>query len=165
MSKRPEIIADTSTLSNFARSGWWWVLERLFPEGMFTPDDVMVEIEKGIEKGYELGAVVEAQGNWLEVIEVLSDTEVTILQRLKTKYRAIRQGAEGTVLAIAGVRQLACLMDDKAAIRAARELGIAVITTYDVLQRALRNGIISQKDLQKVTTDLSQKARFKIKEG
>ena len=162
MSKRTEIIADTSTLSNFARSGWWWVLEKVFPEGMLTPDDVMEEIEKGIEKGYELGAIVEAWGKWLEVIEALSDSEVAMLQQLRTEYKAICQGAEATVLAIAGIRELTCLIDDKAAIRAARDQGIAVITTYDVLQRAIKEGIISKEDLQKLKTDLSQKARFKL---
>jgi len=164
VSKRPEIVADTSTLSNFARSGWWWVLEKVLPEGMFIPDDVLEEIEKGIERGYDLNAITEARGNWLEVIESLSDSEVSILKQLRKEYSSIRQGAEATVLAIAKVRKLICLMDDRTGIRAAREQNIMVITTYDVVQRALQVGILDNDKVQQMVIDLEQKARFKLKE-
>jgi len=105
VSQRPETIADTSTLSNFARSGWWWLLEKMFPKGMFTTDDVMEEIEKGIDKGYDLNSVIKARGNWLEIIETLNNNEVTVLKQLRKEYKSIRQGAEATVLAIAKVRE------------------------------------------------------------
>jgi len=163
VSQRPETIADTSTLSNFARSGWWWLLEKMFPKGMFTTDDVMEEIEKGIDKGYDLNSVIKARGNWLEIIETLNNNEVTVLKQLRKEYKSIRQGAEATVLAIAKVRELTCLVDDKVAIRAAREQNISVITTHDIVQWALHESILDNDRVQQLRIDLEQKARFKLR--
>jgi len=99
----------------------------------------------------------------LEIIETLNNNEVTVLKQLRKEYKSIRQGAEATVLAIAKVRELTCLVDDKVAIRAAREQNISVITTHDIVQWALHESILDNDRVQQLRIDLEQKARFKLR--
>lgn len=136
MPRRCEVIADNSTLSNFAHSGHFGVLQRLFPGGVWTTAEVISEIERGVDRYPELQTILDAQGKWLRVVEELTSKEAGERQRLISQYRGVRQGADSGILAVAKVRDWVVMTDDerggKGMVGVAKQEGLSVIRTIDL---------------------------------
>lgn len=59
-----DVVADSSTLSNFARSSHFDLLLQLFPAGLWATLPVIAEIQQGVDRGYtDLAVVLAAQGD------------------------------------------------------------------------------------------------------
>lgn len=159
-----ETIADTSLLSNFARSGHLDLLKRLFPNGVWVTEGVREEIAKGVAKYPELQELLEAEDLWLKVVKELEPSEERERQRLQKQYAGIRKGADAAVLAVAKVRNWVVLTDDdregKGMVSIARQEGIKVLRSQELLELAVRRGLISRQKAKQIKRDIASKARY-----
>jgi predicted nucleic acid-binding protein len=162
MSDASDVIADNTTLSNFARSSYWSLLEQLFPQGIWTPGDVIEEIERGIPKYPDLKKILHSQSQWLRVIEMLRPREEGVKYEFLRRYRTIGRGADSSVLAIAKVRGYTVLTDDKAMVKVAQMERISVLKTSHLLQTALQRGLITPQQRNQIVNDMRVKARFRV---
>lgn len=170
MEGHEEVIADTSLLSNFARSGHLNLLKRLFPNGVWVTEGVREEIARGTAKYPELQELLETEDLWLKVVKELEPDEEQEKQRLQNQHKGIRKGADATVLAVAKVRKWKVLTDDdrggKGMVSIARQEGIKVLRSQELLKLAVCKGLISRQEAQQIWQDMATKARYpRILEG
>jgi predicted nucleic acid-binding protein len=163
------MIADNSTLSNFARSSHFAMLLRLFPEGLWTTADVIAEIERGVGKYPALQAIMDSQGEWLRVVEELTPGEAVTRQQLISRHRGIRRGADSGILAVARARGWTVLTDDyragKGMVAVARQEGLAVMGTKDLPDIGVRERVITTDQARQIVVDMAVKARFQVKDS
>lgn len=164
MASSSEVIADNSTLSNFARSGHLNLLRQLFPNGIWTTSEVIAEIKRGVAKYPSLKSLLSAWKTWLKVISRLKRDELQIQQHLKRQYTSIREGADSSVLAVAKARSWIVMTDDEGMIKVARQEGIQVLGTADLLREAMWRGLLTLAQLQQVKMDIEAKAKFRVKD-
>jgi len=156
-----EPIADTCLLSNFARSGHWELLKRLFPEGMWTTSRVILEVERGVAKYPELRCILDAvPAKWLKVVEELETKEVQEMKRLGTRHAGIRRGADASLLAVAKVRGWILLTDDAGLCEVAKQEGVKFLKSADLLRCAVHWKFLSRSQARQVKEDIAEKARY-----
>lgn len=160
MDSHEEIIADTSLLSNFARSGHLDLLQRLFPEGVWVTEKVREEIARGIDKYPELRALLNLEDSWLKVVKEMELGEEEERKRLQERYTGIRKGADATVLAVAKRRNWTVLTDDEGMFSIAMREGIKVLRGQEILKLAVFKGLISCLEAKQVKQDMAIKARY-----
>ena len=164
MKEHEETIAHTSLLSNFARSGHLDLLKQLFPNGVWVTEGVQEEIARGVAKYPELQGLSETEDLWLKVVKELELGEEQERQRLQGQYTGIRKGADAAVLAVAKVRNWKVLTDDdregKGMVSIARQEGIEVFRSQELLKLAVQKGLISHEGAQQVRRDIAEKARY-----
>lgn len=164
MADSHEAIADNSTLSNFARSGHLDLLQKIFPQGVWTTAEVVAELERGAGKYPELLELLNAQSSWLKVVEKLSPKELEIQRQLREQHPSIRRGADSSVLAVAKSRSWLVLTDDGAMKKVAEREGIGVLGTIDILRLATQKGFITHSQARQIKADMEAKARFQVKD-
>lgn len=164
MEGHEEIIADTSLLSNFARSGHLDLLKRLFPNGVWVTKGVQEEIARGVTKYPELQELLETEDLWLKVVKELEPSEEQEKQRLQKQYAGIRKGADAAVLAVAKVRKWKVLTDDdrwgKGMVSIAKRENIGILRSQELLKLAVCKGLISHQEAQQIKRDIANKARY-----
>ncbi len=155
-----QYIADNTTLSNFARSGYLDLLKKLFPDGVCTTSDVVDELKKGVTKYTDLQRILDEVGGWLIEIEELSPQEVSEQGRLKQQYREIRKGADSGLIAVAKIRGMILLSDDRAVQLIAQSEGIEIFKSAEILHRAFQQGLINEGELYIIANAIALQARY-----
>jgi predicted nucleic acid-binding protein len=126
-------IVDSSTLSNFARSGYLGLLKTLFHAGLLTTSDVIEEIERGAEKYPELWTVLNEQNLWLKVVDELTEEEQGLIRNLRITHEEFEDGADASLLAVAKERKLVLITDDRYLKKVAEQEGVKVVGTVEIL--------------------------------
>ncbi len=142
MSAMPEptesgIVLDATVLSNFARIGQFHQLERLYAGRAWTTLMVVEEIHRGIEMGYSGLEIVRrslAPTGWVPVTAPETPEE----QSLYVDLLVTLGSGEASCIATGRLRNLAVATDDRAARRAAVELGVRVTGTLGILVRLVQ---------------------------
>jgi len=146
------VVANSSVLIALCRIRMLELLHQRYPEGVFIPKAVWREVVEG-GKG-QPGANEVSSSTWIKVKEVEDRKLVSLLGM------ELDQGeAEAIVLASEQEADL-ILLDEKAARRVAKRLGLAVLGTVGVLIYAKRAGFIGS--LKEQLDALQEEGNFRI---
>jgi predicted nucleic acid-binding protein len=140
MSTTPEIIFDTTVLSNFAAVDQIALLSLRYRSSACTTLAVVEELQRGVESGYHylhralsIVSLFDADG-WLAVRTIDAAAEQLLYARLRTDLHA----GEASCLAAAKYHALVLASDDLAARKIAGGYGVAVTGTLGILVRLVR---------------------------
>ena len=159
-------IVDSSTLSNFARAGYLNLLKTLFHAGLLTTSDVIEEIERGSEKYPELRTVLNELNLWLKIVDELTEKEQSLIRNLRITHEEFEAGADASLLAVAKERNLVLITDDKYLKKVAKQEGVKVVGTVEILKKAFNRGLIlSVEELKRIVIDMAHMARFRLKDS
>jgi predicted nucleic acid-binding protein len=142
LSGRPNLVLDTTVLSNFAMIGQVFLLEHLYRQHACTALMVAEEIQRGLASGYaQLQIVLDIlsplqPAGWLPVLSLEFATE----QALYMELTASLGPGEAGCLALAIARKLTLASDDLAARRQAAQRGVPLTGTIGILIRLVREG-------------------------
>lgn len=154
------VVADTVTLSNFARSGYLDILLKIFPDGVSTTSEVVDELKKGCTKYPELEQLLKVVGTWLKEVSEFSADVLQEQVRLKQAHSKIRRGADAGLIALAKVERLALLSDDRRAREIAQSEGVNTYCSAGLLQYACERGIITHSEMNAIAQAIAEKARY-----
>ena len=146
------VVANSSVLIALCRIGMLNLLHQKFPEGIFIPEAVWHEVVKS-GRG-QPGSEEISSSPWIKVKKVKDERLVSLLRM------ELDQGeAEAVVLASEQKADLV-LLDEKAARRVAKRLGLAVLGTIGILIWAKRVGLIDS--LKEQLDALQKEGNFRI---
>lgn len=134
-----QVIANTTILSNFAEQRRLDLLQRIWPV-VHLPDQVYIEIQNGLQAGYnfydDLTRLVYPlhEEGWLHLTTLRGVEELESYAELQEYLHA----GEAACLSVAFHRQWAFLSDDRAARAAANRLKVVVGGTIGVLVMLVR---------------------------
>ena len=144
----PEIVFDTSVLSNFSLGDAMPILEKLYSGSAFITIFITAEIRAGIRAGHAgLRQADEAiRKGWLREIDLEPGAEKSLFER----FSAPLDLGEASALALAASRgwRLAC--DDLAARREAESMRVKLTGTVGILIKATQNRIIAPQDADRI---------------
>ncbi|MCY4382509.1 MAG: hypothetical protein OXE44_05100 [Nitrospinae bacterium] len=149
------IVADASPLIVFAKVGRLRLLKELYDEVLIGP----VVKEETIDAGKVVRALgveqLEAamEDGWLQTVRLTSE-EQNLLQQLGARSR-LDQG-ETESIALASVRSLHLLVDDKEARSVAAAAGIEHLGTIGALLEAYMRGHLDLEKLEVTVQDITQ---------
>ena len=152
----PEIVFDTTILSNFARIGQCQWLERMYVDRAWTTLMVVEEIQHGIEVGYsELTDVQRALAptGWLAVTAPENGEEQCIYVR---QLAALGSG-EASCLAVARVRDMVLATDDRAARLHAAVDKVRLTGTLGILLRLVRTAQVPLERANRLLAEMRQR--------
>lgn len=138
---RDTLVSDTGPLSYCVAGEIFQVLKNLFAGRLYVPPTAISESRKAPQVGR---AVVEAlREGWLLETHLSLD-ELVLAEEIRETY-GVHKG-EAEALAVASVRGLVLICDEKAGRAAARELGIRVTGTMGVLYKAVESGLLTASE-------------------
>ncbi len=144
------IIADTSTISNFAAVGQLELLQTKF-ETLYISEQVFDEIQNGLNQGYDFYTNLKQQifpfsdKGWLHLITLDTVDELRKFNQLLSKLHI----GEASCLSIAYYRKWLFLSDDKAARQQARVMNVVISGTLGILL-----SLVKQSQLPLVEADI-----------
>jgi predicted nucleic acid-binding protein len=149
------VIADASVLIALAKIGRLRLLKQVFASITMSPSVKREVIDEGVQRSAPEVAHVQQALNerWLRTAR-LNAAEKRSVQQLAGNTTLGPGEAES--LAVARLRNVAFLVDEKEARTVARALGIEVIGTAGILYEAFRIGEISLNDLERAVEDLAK---------
>ncbi|WP_345610015.1 hypothetical protein [Streptomyces sanyensis] len=147
---------DTGPLSHFAKAQWLGVLKAVLKEHrVVIPDVVAVELRNGSAQHHQLRSVLEA--DWVETVSLESPTELLAF----AEYERRLVGSDGRNIGECGVLALAetlpnavAVVDDRVAVKAARDRSVVVRRTLNLLCDAIRSGLLTVPLVSAVADDL-----------
>ncbi|MCX7975226.1 MAG: DUF3368 domain-containing protein [Candidatus Aminicenantes bacterium] len=144
----PEIIFDTCVLSNFALSGSFDLIKRLYERRAYVSNYVAAEIMRGLQRGYgDLIVIQQAiDEGWLKELNLESKEEKSLFFRLSISLGL----GEASSISLAKSRGLVFASDDVVARREAALLGISLTGTLGILSKAKKKKLISLKKADQV---------------
>jgi len=128
------VIANTSTLSNFAAVGRLELLQALF-ETLYISEQVFDEIQNGLFQGYDFYKNLDqhifpfSDTGWLHLTTLDTSDELITFNRLLSKLHS----GEASCLSIAHHRQWLFLTDDKVARQVGQTMNVPISGTLGVL--------------------------------
>lgn len=139
----PDLVVDTGPLSHLARAGWLSVLRTIAgSRKVVIPDTVEAELHAGLHIHPELQQVLDA--GWIARRSLASPAELVAFSRFSSRLVAgTRNIGEAGVLAYAEVHNGIAVIDDRVAVRAARQASITVLPTLALLVEAIREGLLT----------------------
>ena len=149
------IIADASPLIAFAKLRQLRLLNRLYGQVLIGP----VVKEETVDAGLAIRAAgveqLEAalEDGLLRVVQ-LTGQEHDLMQRLAERSRL--DSGEAESIALASVRRLRLILDDKAARGVAATAGVEHLGTAAVMLEAYLRNLVNLDDLESMLQDLSQ---------
>lgn len=149
------IVFDATVLSNFARIGQFHQLERLYAGRAWTTLMVVEEIHRGIEAGYSGLEIVRrslAPTGWVPVTAPETPEE----QALYVDLLVALGSGEASCIATGRLRNLVVATDDRAARRAALELGVRVTGTLGILVRLAQEQHLPLAEANKLLAQMRQ---------
>lgn len=126
------LVADASPIISFARADRLELLREVCPDIYLSPK---VYQEVALEEPDRPGATVIRDGKWGELYQAVDQA---VLGRLPKSIHA----GEREAIALAYQLKIPLLADEKRVIRAARALGLEVVTSIRVLVTAKQRGLI-----------------------
>lgn len=134
-----ELLVNASPLIVLTKIGLFWVLPRLAT----TVSSTRLVIDEVLRKDDDAArAVATAMPIWLRVIPVEEPAE-DVAETLRR--HAIDEGESSLLSVAAGRRECEVVLDDLAARKAAKTLGVRVVGTLGLIVRANRNGLITDR--------------------
>lgn len=125
---------------------------------MVTSYLVIREIENGTKKHPKLQGILDAnEAGEIDVIKELTDEEFITLGKLPKSLSE----ADRSCLAITEHRRLILISDDDKVIARAKEKGIAVKQTEDILKEAIENRLLTIKKANNILSDMEERASLK----
>ena len=153
---RLQYVFDSTVFSNFAAVGRIPLLEKLYRDYACTTMMVAVELQQGIEAGYDyLSSAVDclkppAPQGWLPVVSLQSDREQTLYSEL---CRTLGLG-EASCLVVAEKRGLILATDDLAARRAAELVKVELTGTLGILIRLVREETVGLNEANQILAQM-----------
>lgn len=153
------IVSNSTPLIYLAKLGHLTLLRKLFKK-VNVPDEVMVEVMRGKELGFDDVAIVEKaeQEGWITVTQL---NRVQRRDHLKLR-RIFSDISEADAAAIVLARSLSvplCL-DDSRAIKVAEVLEVKHIGTLGILLLAVKNGLLGKKQAKKLVFSLPERGFY-----
>jgi len=147
------IVSNSTPLIYLAKLGYLSLLQKLFVE-VGVPSEVMAEIARGKQLGFEDAAVVEKakQDGRIRVIE-LSDASRRELLKLQQIFNDIST-ADAAAIVLAKSSDAPICLDDSRAIRVAEVLGVNHIGTLGILLLAVRKRLVGKEQARKSVLSL-----------
>ncbi len=147
---------DTGPLTHFARSQWLGVLKAVLHDvDVVIPDLVERELTSSVASNPHNRAVLDA--DWIAVVPLDTDARLAALAR----FTARLVGPQGRNIGECGVLALAettpdaiAVVDDGAAVRAARDHGVPVRRTLGLLCEAVRAQLLTVPLVSALADDL-----------
>ena len=139
----PEVILDTTVLSNFAHIQRPDLLQSALGGHAATTVAVLAELRAGVT----LGWVPRCDWSWLTIVS-LTDEE----QAQAAHYISILDAGECECLAIANARGWVFASDDLAARRLAQQAGVAVSGTLGALQKLVAMQLLTRDEADALLT-------------
>jgi predicted nucleic acid-binding protein len=155
----PDYVFDTTVLSNFAAVGRLELLEERYRGTAFTTLEVTDELRKGVKAGYAYLELVLAdvdhadQGGWIGVLVPQSAYE----RRLRAQFDDRLGSGEASCLALAVLRELTLVTDDRAARQMAETRRVPVTGTVGILIKLVRNSTLSLSEANALLADMIQR--------
>lgn len=140
MPTTPDILLDTTVLSNFAEADLLWLLHDHYAERVATSLEVIEELQRGVSAGYhQLQAVLDSRmanqhNGWLTIHTLHTPEE----QQLFTDIRLVLGPGEAACLALAISRKCVLASDDLRARRVAVSHNVALTGTLGILLQSVR---------------------------
>ena len=140
MPTTPDLLLDTTVLSNFAEADLLWLLRKHYVERIATSLQVIEELQRGVVSGYhQLQPVLDSRkttqtDGWLTVIALHTVEE----QQLFTDFSLLLGPGEASCLALAMVRRCVLASDDRRARRVATLHNVALTGTLGLLLQSVR---------------------------
>lgn len=140
MPTTPDLLLDTTVLSNFAEADLLWLLRNHYAARIATSLQVIEELQRGVVSGYHhlqpaLDSRTTAQADgWLTVITLHTVQE----QQLFTEFRLVLGPGEASCLALAIARRCVLASDDRRARRVAALHNVALTGTLGILLQSVR---------------------------
>ncbi|MGV9991219.1 hypothetical protein [Streptomyces sp. NPDC003374] len=155
---RTVYVLDTGPLSHFAKAQWLGFLKAVLKEyRVVIPDVVAAELRNGSTQHRHLESVLEAE--WIETVPLESPTELLIY----AEYERLMVGPDGRNIGECGVLALAetlpnavAVVDDRVAVKAARDRSVTVRRTLNLLCDAIRSGLLTVPLVSALADDLLQ---------
>lgn len=149
-------VFDTGPLSHFARRQWLGVLKTVLGDvRAVIPDVVEAELRRGAERHSSVEAVLDS--GWIETITLDRPDQLAAF----TYYERRLVGPDGRNVGECGVLALAesipgahAVLDDRAAVEAAKSRGVTVRRTLGMLCEAIREGLLTVPLVSALADDL-----------
>jgi predicted nucleic acid-binding protein len=144
----PEIIFDTSVLSNFALSDSLSVIEKLYAGHSYITEFVAAENMRGIASNHrKLITIKKAlMSGWLTEVTLEGKEEKSLFESLSLSLGL----GEASSIAVAKVRGFVFASDDRAARREANLLGVKLTGTIGILIKAVKKKVVKHKEADRI---------------
>lgn len=154
----PDLVFDSSVLSNFALARALEIPKRLYAGRGFVTDHVRIEILRGVRSGHDaLNLILEAvDAGWLREAVLQTAEAKANFERLSESLGL----GEASCIAVAHSRELVFASDDLAARREAEKLGIPLTGTLGILKKAISTKIVDIRTADRILKDMIKKGFF-----
>lgn len=144
----PEIVFDTSVLSNFALADAMPMLEQMYEESAFVTVFIAAEIRAGIRAGHAgLGQAGQAiRKGWLREIDLVPGAEKSLFESLSASLGL----GEASAIAVAANRGWTLACDDLAARREAESRRVKLTGTVGLLIKAVKSRIMTPENADRL---------------
>lgn len=145
---------DASPLNHFARAGELDTLAKLVrSHRCVVTHAVLDEIRNGVARYPELAAIEKLV--WLEIVELTGlEALYTFAEYLRRLGSTRRNAGEATILAWAEVNNAIAYVDDQTACNVARQRGVTVYRTLNLIVRAWQAGHFTEERAQALVKSL-----------
>ena len=136
----PEIIFDTTVLSNFALAGRLDLLRELYPASAHCTGAVVAEINRGLRKGRSGLAPLAGipDSGWPTITEFATPSEQRLYELLLI---SLGEG-EASCIAVAAHRNYVFACDDRLARKEAMRLAVPLTGTVGILIKAVQTRLV-----------------------
>ncbi|MFH1318642.1 MAG: DUF3368 domain-containing protein [Candidatus Omnitrophota bacterium] len=147
-----KVIVDATVFVNFALIGREAILEKLFGDFCFTTEEVIKELHRGEEREI----LPKSNRSWVKVLKVTTEEEY---QSFILFNRRLGEG-ESSCLSLAISHNLNLLTDDLDTRKYAQRRGVSVSGTIGVLVVAVRGGIVSLEEGNRLLLGMIEKGYY-----
>jgi predicted nucleic acid-binding protein len=153
------IVCDSTPLIYLAKLGHLTLLQKLFSE-VNVPDEVMTEVMRGKQLGFDDAAIIEkaVQEGWVKTIKLNSQQRRELL-RLGRTFSDISDADSAAIVLAKSLGVNLCL-DDSRAIKVAEVLGIKHIGTLGILLLAVKREVLSGEHVKELVLSLPKRGFY-----
>ena len=150
-----QLVFDTSCITHFARAGRLDILEQIVAgRDCFVPNEVAVEIERGIERYPALRSITSR--SWLRIVELdFPETISAVTYKHQLGGGPSQHLGEAAVLAYVKHFGGTAIIDDSAAVEIAQLEGIPVRRTLALVIHAYKAGVLDRLAAEDLVDDLA----------
>jgi predicted nucleic acid-binding protein len=153
------IVSDSTPLIYLAKLGHLALLRKLFLE-VNVPDEVMTEVMRGKQLGFDDAAIIEkaVQEGWIKAVKPNSLQRRELL-RLRQTFSDISD-ADAAAIVLAKSLGVNLCLDDSRAIKVAEALDIKHIGTLGILLLAVKKEVLSREQVKELVLSLPERGFY-----
>ncbi len=153
------IVSNSTPLIYLSKLGHLPLLRKLYGK-VNVPSEVMMEVMRGKQLGFDDAAVVEKAGRdgWLKVVELGSGQKRELLT-LRRTFDDISE-ADAAALVLAKDLSATLCIDDSRAARVAEILGLKHIGTFGIILLATEKKLMSGRQAEKLVLSLPEQGFY-----